>query len=188
MSKSEGDPGHPYENLVAIAAGLAWIAAGEGVVGFLFGAIPGSLLVAGGTASFLLPGDVRTPQLIALGSACALVASIPMIFAVGFFETLGLLALAIASFIACGWTAQRREPPIERVPEPALDLELAIKVGFDQLALASMIATRPGRFMRDIPRFALEAREGHALFDHCAGLRRDVTRTCASCWCARLRR
>ncbi|MEX2206505.1 MAG: hypothetical protein WEF50_09790 [Myxococcota bacterium] len=165
MTRSDGDPGLPYENLVAIAAGLAWIAAGEGVFGFLFGAIPGALLVAGGTASLLLPGDVRTPQLIALGSFCALLFALPMTFAVGFFETLGLVALALASFVACGWTAQRREPPIERVPEPTLDLELAIKVGFDQLALASMVATRPGRFIRDVPRLTLEVREAHALFE-----------------------
>lgn len=162
---SEAEPGLPWENLIAIATGLAWIAAGEGVFGFLFGVIPGVLLVAGGTSSLLLPGDVRTPQLIALGSAAALVAALPMIFAVGFFETLGLLALAVASFIACGWTAQRREPPIERVPEPTLDLELAIKVGFDQLALASMIATRPGRFVRDASRLALEVREARDLFE-----------------------
>jgi dienelactone hydrolase len=161
----DAEPGLPWENLIAIAAGLAWIAAGEGVFGFLFGVIPGALLVAGGTSSLLLPGDVRTPQLIALGSAAALLASIPMIFAVGFFETLGLLALAIASFIACGWTAQRREPPIDRVPQPTLDLELAIKVGFDQLALASMIATRPGRFARDASRLALEVREARTLFE-----------------------
>jgi dienelactone hydrolase len=165
VTRSDGEPGLPYENLVAIAAGLAWIAAGEGVFGFLFGAVPGALMLAGGTASLLLPGDVRTPQLIALGSACALVAAVPMIFAVGFFETLGLVALSVASFIACGWTAQRREPPIDRVPEPTLDLELAIKVGFDQLALASMIATRPGRFVRDVPRLTMEAREAHAFFE-----------------------
>ena len=165
MSRSEAGPSLPYENLVAIAAGLAWISAGEGVFGFLFAMIPGALLVAGGTSSLLLPGDVRTPQLIALGSTCALVAALPMIFAVGLFETLGLVALAVASFIACGWTAQRREPPVERVPEPALDLELAIKVAFDQLALASMVATRPGIFTRDIPRRALEVREAHALFE-----------------------
>ncbi len=159
------DPGLPLENLVAIASGLAWIASGEGALGFLFGAIPGSLLVAGGTASLLLPGDVRTPQLIALGSFLAFVVALPMVFAVGLFETIGLLALAVASFIACGWTAQRREPPIERVPEPTLDLELAIKVGFDQLALASMIATRPGAFVRDVPRLARETREAHELFE-----------------------
>ncbi len=163
--KGDRDPGLPFENLVAIASGLAWIAAGEGAFSFLLGAVPGALMVAGGTASLLLPGDVRTPQLIALGSFCALVVALPMVFAVGFFETIGLLALAVASFIACGWTAQRREPPIERVPEPTLDLELAIKVGFDQLALASMIATRPGTFVRDVPRLTLEAREAHALFE-----------------------
>jgi dienelactone hydrolase len=88
-----------------------------------------------------------------------------MIFIAGFFATLGLLVLAAASFLACGWTAQRREPPIERVPEPPLDLELALKVAVDQLALASMIATRPGRFNRDIARAAREAREAHELYE-----------------------
>jgi len=165
MSDSDRDPGIPWENLVSIAAGLAWIAAGEGVFGFILGAIPGSLMVAGGVSSLLLPGDVRTPQLIALGSAVTLVMALPMMFAVGFFETLGLLALAVASFVACGWTAQRREPVIERVPQPALDLELATKVAFDQLALASMIATRPGRFVRDAGRLAREVREAHELFE-----------------------
>jgi dienelactone hydrolase len=165
MSDTRADPGLPFENLVAIAAGLAWISAGDGLAGLVFGALPGSLMVAGGVASLLLPGDIRTPQLIALGCLAAALFGLPMIFVAGFFETLGLLALAAASFVACGWTAQKREPPIERVPEPALDLELAVKVGIDQLALASMIATRPGRFIRDIGRAAREAREAHDLYE-----------------------
>jgi hypothetical protein len=164
MSDSRTDPGLPYENLIAVAAGLAWIAAGDGVPGLIFGALPGVLMVAGGVASLLLPGDIRTPQLIALGAVAGVLCALPMIFIAGFFQTLGLLVLAAASFLACGWTAQRREPPIERVPEPTLDLELALKVAIDQLALASMIATRPGRFNRDIPRAAREAREAHELY------------------------
>lgn len=172
---SENDPGLPLENLVAIASGLAWIAAGDGVLSFALAAIPGALMVAGGVASLLLPGDVRTPQLIALGSFCAWVVAIPCLFAIGFFHTLGLLALASASFVACGWTAQRREPPIERVPEPTLDLQLALKVGVDQLALASMIATRPGRFIRDVPRLAREAREAHELYGNSGWLEKPLS-------------
>lgn len=165
MNASGREPRLPHENLLAIAAGLAWIASGEGVWGFWLGSIPGSLMLAGGTASLLLPGDVRMPQLISLGSAGALVVSVPMIFAVGLVHTLGLVALAVASFVACGWAAQRREPPIEGVPEPALDAALAIKVAVDQLALASIIATRPGRILRDVPRVAREVLEAHALFE-----------------------
>jgi dienelactone hydrolase len=152
-------------NLIAIASGLAWIAAGDGAAGLLFGAGPGALMLAGGVSSLLLPGDIRTPQLIALGAAAGALCALPMIFVAGFFQALGLLVFAFASFIACGWTAQRREPPIERVPGPPLDLELALKVGVDQLALASMIATRPGRFTPDIARAVREAREAHDLYE-----------------------
>ena len=59
------------------------------------------------------------------------------------------------------------------MPEPTLDLELAIKVGFDQLALASMIATRPGSFVRDVAALALEiARSARAL--RALGLAREA--------------
>ncbi len=175
MNASRREPGLPYANLLAIAAGLAWMASGEGVWGFWLGAIPGSLMLAGGIASLLLPGDVRMPQLIALGGGGALVAGLPMILVVGWIHALGLVALAVATFVACGWAAQRREPPIEGVPEPALDVALAIKVGFDQLALASIIATRPGRILRDVPRLAREASEAHVLFERSGWLEKPAS-------------
>jgi pimeloyl-ACP methyl ester carboxylesterase len=162
------------ENLIAVAAGLAWITAGGGPVSFLLGAIPGSLLVAGGVSSLLLPGDPRTPQLTALGALLAVVLALPLVFAVGVAPMIGLVALAVASFVACGWTAQRREPPIERVPEPTLDLELATKVAFDQLALASMIATRPGALTPDVARAARELREAHEYFERSGWLEKPA--------------
>jgi dienelactone hydrolase len=165
----------PYENLVAIAAGLAWISAGHGELGFLLAALPGSLMLAGGVSSLLLPGDIRTPQLIALGSALGVLVALPLLFWLGFFATLGLVALAAAAFVASGWTAQRREPAIERVPEPPLDLTLAVKVGFDQLALASIVATRPGSFARDVGRVASEVREARDLFERSGWLEKPVS-------------
>jgi pimeloyl-ACP methyl ester carboxylesterase len=165
----------PWENGIAIVAGLAWIAAGHGELGFLLAAIPGSLMLAGGVASLLLPGDIRTPQLIALGSALGAIVALPLMLWVGFFTSLGLVALAAAAFVACGWTAQRREPAIERVPEPALDLELAVKVGFDQLALASIVATRPGSFVRDVGRVAREVKEAHELYERSGWLEKPAT-------------
>ena len=163
------------ENLISIAAGLAWITAGDGAFGFALGVVPGSLLLAGGVASLLLPGDPRTPQLTALGAAVAVLVALPMFAAAGFAQTIGLVALAAASFVACGWTAQRREPPIDRVPEPRLDLELATKVGFDQLALATMIATRPGSSFTDVGRAAREIRDAHALFERSGWLEKPVS-------------
>ena len=162
------------ENLISIVAGLAWITVGNGAFAFALGVVPGSLLLAGGVSSLLLPGDPRTPQLTALGAAVAVLVALPMFVAAGFAQTVGLVALAAASFVACGWTAQRREPPIERVPEPALDLELATKVAFDQLALATMIATRPDSAFTDVGRGAREIREAHALFERSGWLEKPV--------------
>ncbi|HTO55876.1 MAG TPA: hypothetical protein VMR50_20995 [Myxococcota bacterium] len=153
------------ENAIAIVAGLAWIAAGQGPISFCIAAVPGSLLLAGGVSSLLLPGDPRTPQLTALGAFVAVFAIVPLLFAVGFAPAIGLLALAAAAFVACGWAAQHREPPIERVPQPTLDLQLATKVAFDQLALASLIATRPGSMSPDVERAAHELREARDHFE-----------------------
>ena len=170
-----GKGGLALENLIAIAAGLAWIAAGSGPFSFLLGAVPGSLMVAGGVATLLLPGDPRTPQLTALGALVALVFALPLMFAVGFAPIIGLVALAAASFVACGWTAQRREPPVDRVPQPTLDLQLATKVAFDQLALASMIATRPNSLSPDIARAARELREAREHFERSGWLEKPAS-------------
>jgi pimeloyl-ACP methyl ester carboxylesterase len=153
------------ENLIAVVAGLAWITSGTGPVSLLLASIPGSLLLAGGVSTILLPGDPRTPQLTALGAAFALILALPLMLVTGFAQMIGLLALAGASFVACGWTAQRREPPIERVPEPELNIELATKVAFDQLALATIVAARPRGLRFDVGRAVDELREARELFE-----------------------
>jgi dienelactone hydrolase len=167
--------GLAFENLIAVAAGLAWISAGSGPISFVLGALPGSLLLAGGVSSLLLPGDPRTPQLTALGALLAVVLAIPLLFAVGFASMIGLVALALASFVACGWSAQRAEPPIERVPHPTLDLQLATKVAFDQLALASLITTRPNALNPDTARSAREIREAREHFEHSGWLEKPAS-------------
>ncbi len=167
--------GIALENLIAVVAGLAWLGAGQGPVSFLLAAIPGSLMLAGGVSNLLLPGDLRTPQLTALGAFLAFVLALPLVFSVGFAAMLGLLALAAASFVACGWSAQRNEPQIERVPQPTLDLELATKVAFDQLALASLIATRPNSLSPDIARAAREIREAREHFESSGWLEKPAS-------------
>ena len=61
--------GHPA-GWVAALAGLYWLTGvgGDGW-GTLLAVLPGSLLLAGGLAVVLLPGDLRTPQLAAVGGA-----------------------------------------------------------------------------------------------------------------------
>jgi len=170
-----GSRGLGLENLIAVAAGLAWITAGSGPFSFLLGAIPGSLMLAGGISTLLLPGDIRTPQLTALGALLAVVAALPLMFAVGFAPMIGLLALAVASFVACGWSAQSGEPPVDRVPHPTLSLQLATKVAFDQLALASIITTRPGSLNPDMARTAREIREAREHFERSGWLEKPAS-------------
>jgi pimeloyl-ACP methyl ester carboxylesterase len=167
--------GLELEHLIPVIAGLAWICASGGPISFVLCAIPGSLLLAGGVSSLLLPGDLRTPQLTALGSLAAVVVALPVLFAIGFAATFGLLALAVASFVVCGWSAQRDAPPIERVPHPQLTLELATKVAFDQLALASLIATRPGAMRPDVARAAREVREAREYFERSGWLEKPAS-------------
>jgi len=163
------------ENLIAVVAGLAWITAGTGPLSLLLGAIPGSLLLAGGVSTILLPGDPRTPQLTALGAVFALILAVPLLVVTGFAQMVGLLALAAASFVACGWTAQRREPPIERVPQPELDIELATKVAFDQLALATIVAARPRGLRFDVARAVDELREARELYERSGWLEKPAS-------------
>src|SRR5262249_56845521 len=98
--------------------GRGWMGAGEATWSFLVAAIPGSLMLAGGVSSLLLPGDPRTPQLTALGAFCALIAALPLLLMIG-LTTFALLALAAAAFVACGWAAPPPAPPPARVPPPA---------------------------------------------------------------------
>ena len=163
------------ENLIAVVAGLAWITACTGPISLVLCAVPGSLLLAGGVSTVLLPGDPRTPQLTALGAVFAFLLALPLMWVTGFAQMVGLLALAAGSFVACGWTAQRCEPPIERVPQPELDLELAAKVAFDQLALATIVAARPRGLRFDVARAVEELREARALFERSGWLEKPAS-------------
>lgn len=163
------------ENLIAVVAGLAWITACTGPISLVLCAVPGSLLLAGGVSTILLPGDPRTPQLTALGAVFAFLLALPLMWVTGFAQMVGLLALAAGSFVACGWTAQRCEPPIERVPQPELDLELAAKVAFDQLALATIVAARPRGLRFDVARAVEELREARALFERSGWLEKPAS-------------
>ena len=71
---------------IPILSGLAWLwcASHEGlVVGFLFSAIPGCLLLASGVSTLLWPGDLRIAQFTALGGLAGMPLAIPAFLTVG---------------------------------------------------------------------------------------------------------
>ncbi len=135
MTKSV--PRFPPETVFTLVAGLAWIQLGSDAsfLTLLSALLPGGLLLAGGFATPLLPGDVRTPQLTATGAAIGMILALPMVFAVGIGGTLILLLLSAASFIAAGWTSQRFEPAYAGVPNVDITPLLAAKVALDEVNL-----------------------------------------------------
>ena len=142
----------PKANWLPILAGLSWLLAlgGDGFVSFLLAVLPGALLLAGGVATFLLPGDLRTQQITALGGALGVILALPAILAGGFGLALLLLLLSAGSFVAAGWIAQQFEPEYDDVPEAALSPVLAAKVALDEAVLGTMLlsAMQPDRAER----------------------------------------
>ena len=155
-----------WNSVLAIVAGLVWLisGAGTGVAGFVLGALPGSLLLAGGVSQLWLPRDVRTLQMSALGGALGAVLALPMLFVVGFLATLWLLVLAAGSFMAAGWASQRRQVLVPGVPEPTLEFLLAAKIGLDEAILATVLLARRGFVSLDTDRVVAEIRGAHELF------------------------
>ncbi|MEE9278718.1 MAG: alpha/beta hydrolase [Myxococcota bacterium] len=151
---------------IPIVAGLVWLTAGASAsfAGFIFGALPGALLVAGGVSQVWLPRDGRTLQMSALGGGLGLVLALPMVFVVGFLDAIWLFALATASFVAAGWASQVRQIGVEGVPEPELDLRLAAKVALDEAILATVPLARRGFGSLDTGRVVEEVRAAHELF------------------------
>jgi hypothetical protein len=143
-----------------------WLISGAAAspTGFVFSVVPGCLLLSGGVSQVWLPKDARTLQMSALGGAIGMVAALPMLFVVGLFGGLWLLALAAASVVASGWTSQSRQVPVAGVPEPTLNLRLAAKVGLDEAILATVPVARRGFASLDTGRVAEEVRVAHQLF------------------------
>ncbi len=152
---------------VPLLAGIFWLVGGasSGLMAFVFSIVPGCMLVTAGVAALRLPGDPRKFQLSALGGAAGVLLALPMIFAAGFFEALWLLLLSAASFVAAGWSSQRREPPWEDVPVAPRSLTLAAVVASDEAVLATLAVAHNGLLDQDLERVAEEVEAAVALFD-----------------------
>ncbi|TDI99785.1 MAG: hypothetical protein E2O73_06915, partial [Deltaproteobacteria bacterium] len=160
-------PRVPVEAVFPTLAGLLWMLMGasSGFFGFLLSVLPGTLLLAGGVTTVLLPGDERSPQLAALGSVLGLVVAIPVALSVGFWGALLLLLLSGVSLVAAGWTSCRYAPTHVDVPEPPITPELALKVAGDEINLATLWIGRSSPLVRDPARLNEEVEDVRSFFE-----------------------
>jgi hypothetical protein len=161
MTESSRFPIHAWLPLIA---GLLWLwrAPTHGVAGFLFSTVPGCLLLGGGVAMLLWPGDRRICQFAALGGVLGVVFALPAFFVVGAGWTVVLIAASLGGFVSAGAHSVAFEPEIDDVPAPRDGIWLSSQVAVDEALLATMALTRrhpePGAHAR-IEREIAEARE-----------------------------
>ena len=160
------ETGVPRLAVIPVLAGLAWLLgpADESVIGFALSLLPGALLLGGGVAAFILPGDLRAQQVTALGGVAGAVVGVAAPLFAGAAFALLLIGLSAASFLAAGWLAIESAPEYEQVPAPRLGARLAAFAALDEALLGTMsLRSRPpARSERHLS--AEEVRCAQALF------------------------
>jgi dienelactone hydrolase len=162
---------------IPIVAGLCWLwlAAGFGVVGFLFSIIPGCLLLASGFSILLWPGDARIASFTAMGGAVGVPLALPVFFVAGPGTALLLIGLSLASYLASGAVAVLWEPHTPDVPTPEPSLGLYAQVAADEVVLASMLTTLPMASGDTWRRIRAEVVEAQELFESQGWLEKPET-------------
>lgn len=157
-------------------AGFAWLwcASHLGAVGFLILILPGCLLLAAGVSTLLYPGDVRIPQITALGAVLGVLLAMPVLIVAGLGTGFLLVLLAAASFIAAGATSVRQEPHTSEVPEPAPSLQLAAQVAIDDAILATMALRSPVQMGSAMDQIRGEIHAAREFFRECGWLSNPV--------------
>ncbi|MCP3985584.1 MAG: alpha/beta hydrolase [bacterium] len=156
----------PKETWPAILAGLLWLshAFDAGWLGFAAAAVPGALLLGTGVPAFLLPGDLRLHQFMALGGVLGVVFGIGALFAVGPGAGLLLIALSAVSAVAAGHLTATMTPAVPGVPESPLTWRKAAEVAGDDLILSFMVSTMQIPDPGEIAQIALEIEEARVQF------------------------
>ncbi|ULQ46164.1 S9 family peptidase [Flagellatimonas centrodinii] len=125
--------------VIPIIVGLFWLMLADGFGWWLWGLPPGLLMVVGGASLWLLPGDPRTPAVMALGAAVGVPAALLWIVFGSFFAgLLGLVGAAAVLLVAGRLGATRSDRPAE-VPTPKLSTTLDLKVGIDEALLGYFV-------------------------------------------------
>ncbi len=125
-----------WEVWVQILTGMGWIAVGgdEGIFAFLLAAVPGGLLVTGGGASLLFPGEPGATRVAALG---ALVGGVYAVLMLLFEPGTALLmgAGSVLSFVAAGKLAAENSDVPAPLQRPEITAGTAAEVAVDETVL-----------------------------------------------------
>jgi len=148
----------PREAWLPLVAGLGWfwLAPGHSFWFTTIAGVPACLLLGGGVAMLLFPGDPRITHYGAAGGVIGGLLGLLGLFVVGFWSGLVLVGLSSLGFLACGSLAHRLEMPIEGVPEATPSVALSAQIGADEALLASMLAFMPFPGRSDFDRIGRE--------------------------------
>src|SRR5262245_43282061 len=157
----------PREAWIPLIAGLFWLwrAPDHGLFGFLFGVLPGCLMLGSGVAMLMMPGDRRIAQFGALGGVLGIVFALPAFLVQGFGAGLLLMAASLAGFLAAGVHGLLLEPAVEGVPMAVFSLRLAAEVAVDEALLATMFVAPKLPRADDHVRIPRELAEARARFE-----------------------
>ena len=125
-----------WELWVQILTGMGWIAVGgdEGLLAFLLAAIPGGLLVTGGGASLLFPGEPGATRVAALGAVIGAIYAVAiLLFEPGTALLLG--AGSVLSFVAAGRLAAEDAEVPAPLERPEITTATAAEVAVDETVL-----------------------------------------------------
>ena len=138
------DPGRWFwPALAVVATGWLWLAIGwsQGPGFGLLASVPGTLLLATGTALFLWPGDRQITHFMAFGAVCSLLLALPAAGLGGLLAGLVLVGLSLLCFWLAGYAALYQDALPDDVPAPVMGARMVAKVALDEALLAYFVAT-----------------------------------------------
>ncbi|MBM4382325.1 MAG: hypothetical protein FJ091_03035 [Deltaproteobacteria bacterium] len=153
------------ENLLVLAAGLAWFALGRGGwLGFALAIVPGALLVASGVATLLGHGEGRLRDMAALGGGAGALIAVFFSPLWGVAGALTLLALSGGAFVAAGALTARDAERVEGTPHFERTARLHTEIATDQAIRGAMLSLVPFAPASERTRLAREFDEASKLW------------------------
>jgi len=157
-----------FSSLVPLLTGTLWLwlAASNGLLSILLGAVPGALLLSTGLSGLLWAVESRTFQYMTLASVLGVVLSLPEIVLIGPVFALVLGLGSAASFLAAGYLALGQHRCPSSVPAPDTGPRLAARAAVNELMMCGLILTSwPVVVGTAAVRIQREATEAYSLFD-----------------------
>src|SRR5690349_689792 len=105
---------------IPISIGLYWLFASATGDWLIWGLVPGALMLMGGMALLLMPGDLRITEYMALGGFLGVLSFLPIWIAGDFGDAFVATLGAAAAYFVAGHVALAREPASEGAPQPEM--------------------------------------------------------------------